>query len=406
MPEMRVYAGLDIGSATVKLVVLDAAGNMLFARYERHFSQVRATLARLIREARAALPERRWAVMLTGSGAIGLAQRVHLPFVQEVMACGECIRRRIPHCDVAVELGGEDAKLTFFTGGAEQRMNETCAGGTGAFIDHMAAMLNTDPLGLDALARNHTTLYPIASRCGVFAKTDILPLLNEGCAREDIAASIFQAVVEQTVTGLACGREIKGTVAFLGGPLAFLGALRQRFVDALRLEEDEAIFPEHAEYFVALGAAFLARGAAETAAAGKESGDHSASLDALEALAHDPEDASTEVLPPLFATAEERAAFDARHAQERAPRAPLEEHAGEVFIGFDMGSTTTKAVCVDAEGRILHTFYGSNQGEPLQVAVNILRDVYARLPKSARIAARASAGRFRYVTTPFAMGKC
>lgn len=393
MSETQVFVGLDIGSATVKLVALNAGGEMLFARYERHFSQVRATVARLIDETRSALAQPQWFVMLTGSGAIGLAQRVGLPFVQEVMACGECIRRRIPDCDVAVELGGEDAKLTFFTGGAEQRMNETCAGGTGAFIDHMAAMLNTDPLGLDELARNHTTLYPIASRCGVFAKTDILPLLNEGCAREDIAASIFQAVVEQTVTGLACGREIKGKVVFLGGPLAFLGALRQRFVDALRLEEHEAVFPEHAEYFVALGAAFLALNAAqatELSRTGVE--DHGGRLEALAALAREAEEATDEVLPPLFASAGDKAAFDARHAEEHALRASLEEHRGDVFLGFDMGSTTTKAVCVDAEGRILHTFYGSNQGAPLQVAIGILRDIYARLPEGARIAASGVTG--------------
>lgn len=389
--EHWLYAGLDIGSATVKVVVIDAGGELLFTRYQRHFSHVRATVARLLAEARRNLygdGHGRWRVTLTGSGAIGLARQVDLPFVQEVMACGECLRQRLPDCDVAIELGGEDAKLTFFTAGAEQRMNETCAGGTGAFIDHMAAMLNTDPQGLDALARNHSTLYPIASRCGVFAKADILPLLNEGCAREDIAASIFQAVVEQTITGLACGREIKGKVAFLGGPLAFLGALRQRFVDALGLADGEALFPEHAEYFVALGAALLARHGLGLA----PEEDHAGRLHALEILSGQPEPASGESLPPLFASAAEREAFALRHSQCRAPRAALEAHQGDIFLGFDMGSTTSKAVALDGEGRVLYSFYGSNQGEPLQVALQVLREVYARMPEGCRLAATGATG--------------
>lgn len=387
LAEKCLYAGLDIGSATVKLVVIDDAGEMLFARYQRHFSQVRATVAHLLREVSQTL-HGCWRVTLTGSGAIDLARQVDLPFVQEVMACGECLRQRMPQCDVAIELGGEDAKLTFLTCGAEQRMNETCAGGTGAFIDHMAAMLNTDPQGLDRLARNHSTLYPIASRCGVFAKADILPLLNEGCAREDIAASIFQAVVEQTITGLACGREIKGKVAFLGGPLAFLGALRQRFVDALGLGEEDALFPEHAEYFVALGAALLARrGLGLT-----PQQDHSENLRALEVLAMQPETASGETLPPLFSDAMERETFTLRHSQCRAQRAPLESHQGDIYLGFDMGSTTFKAVALDDAGRILHSCYGPNQGEPLQVGLQVLREVYDRMPEGCRIAASGATG--------------
>ena len=391
-----LFAGLDIGSATVKLAVLSAQGEMLFARYQRHYSQVRATLAQVLHEARTALRgpnahEAPWHVMLTGSGALSLAQQAGLPFVQEVLASSECIRERLPLCDVAIELGGEDAKLTFFTCGAEQRMNETCAGGTGAFIDHMAAMLHTDPQGLDRLARHHTTLYPIASRCGVFAKTDILPLLNEGCAREDIAASIFQAVVEQTITGLACGRKIKGRVAFLGGPLAFLGSLRQRFVDALGLLEEEALFPEHAEYFVALGAAQLAL----RNLSGNGHSPHNAALDMLQRLAQEgrqEEARARDVLPPLFAHAEARAAFEARHRVSSALYGDMAAHSGDMYLGFDMGSTTSKAVAVDAEGRILHTFYGSNQGEPLHVAVQVLRDVYAAMPPKSRVAAAGVTG--------------
>ncbi len=259
MAASAVFLGLDVGSTTVKTIVLDEQGEILFSRYQRHLSEVRATVAQLLREAMAALPDALWHVALTGSGSITLAEEVNLPFVQEVVASGLCIRRRIPDADVAIELGGEDAKLTFFTGGPDQRMNETCAGGTGAFIDQMAAFLNTDPDGLDELAGDFRTLYPIASRCGVFAKTDILPLLNEGCSRNDIAASIMQAMVNQTISGLARGRSITGKVVFLGGPLAFLPSLRQRFVETLKLDAEHAVFPEYAEYFVAMGAALFAQ---------------------------------------------------------------------------------------------------------------------------------------------------
>ena len=269
MRTVPVFLGLDVGSTTVKTIVLNEQGNILFSRYQRHLSEVRATVAQLLREAMAAFPGALWHVALSGSGSITLAEEVNLPFVQEVVASGHCIRHRIPDADVAIELGGEDAKLTFFTGGLDQRMNETCAGGTGAFIDQMAAFLNTDAAGLDNLAREFKTLYPIASRCGVFAKTDILPLLNEGCSRSDIAASIMQAMVNQTISGLARGRSITGKVVFLGGPLAFLPSLRQRFVETLKLDADHAVFPEYAEYFVAMGAALFAQSKArEQALAG------------------------------------------------------------------------------------------------------------------------------------------
>lgn len=382
------HAGVDIGSATVKFVVLNTAGEVIFSRYERHFSQVRSTIATLAREADAALPHALWNITLTGSGAIDLGTTLNLPFVQEVVACSECIRRRLPQCDVSIELGGEDAKITFFTGGTEQRMNETCAGGTGAFIDHMATMLHTDPAGLDALARNHSHLYPIASRCGVFAKTDILPLLNEGCAKEDIAASIFQAVVEQTVSGLACGREIRGTVVFLGGPLAFLGALRQRFVDALCLDEQQAIFPQYAEYFVALGAAYLS-----LARTNPTLRPHTELLRSLHELEQSRESSlSNHHLPPLFADASARADFESRHALTITPRAHLELHKGPLYLGLDMGSTTTKAACINSQGQLLYSFYGPNKGEPLHAAVHILREVYARINADSFIEAAAVTG--------------
>ena len=258
MHKGQFFLGLDVGSTTVKTVVINDRHEILFSRYQRHLSEVRATVVSILREAGEALADAKWHVALTGSGAISLSEELDLPFVQEVVSSGLYIRHSIPDADVAIELGGEDAKLTFFTGGPDQRMNETCAGGTGAFIDQMAAFLNTDAAGLDALAANFATIYPIASRCGVFAKTDILPLLNEGCSREDIAGSIMQAMVNQTISGLARGRSIKGKVVFLGGPLAFLPSLRARFVDTLKLDAAHAVFPDNAEYFVALGAALFA----------------------------------------------------------------------------------------------------------------------------------------------------
>ena len=460
-----VFLGLDVGSTTVKIIVLNEQGDIIFSRYQRHMSEVRATVAQLLREAMAELPEALWHVALSGSGSISLAEEMELPFVQEVVASGLCIRRRIPDADVAIELGGEDAKLTFFTGGPDQRMNETCAGGTGAFIDQMAAFLNTDPAGLDELALRFKTLYPIASRCGVFAKTDILPLLNEGSSREDIAASIMQAMVNQTISGLARGRSITGKVVFLGGPLAFLPSLRQRFVETLNLADDLAVFPEYAEYFVAMGAALHAQSKAHEKAlaeatapfSGKGKGRADPSLvkdpvtygavvsgsgfyDAEPAMPHPvgrhgpeqgrpAEDAGfapgpalretgrgpggvsgqavssgassgfspvdtlrrmleileradtgdrQEHLPPLFSTPEEREDFVRRHAMESLPRTPLEEYGADAWLGIDSGSTTIKAVLVDAQNRLLYSSYGPNQGDPLGAAVAVLKEIYSR----------------------------
>lgn len=329
MPSARnlAHIGLDVGSTTVKVVIFNTEAEAVYARYQRHMSDVRATVAQMLAEALDAAPfsadsdvngrEQLFTLSLTGSGAISLAEEMNLTFVQEVIASAASIRHIIPDADVTIELGGEDAKITFFTGGVEQRMNETCAGGTGAFIDQMAAFLNTDAQGLNALAVNHHQLYPIASRCGVFAKTDILPLLNEGCAKEDIAASIFQAVVDQVIGGLACGREIRGKVAFLGGPLAFLPALRQRFVDSLALPEGDALFPEHAEFFVAGGAALHTM----TLMAAREKVDGSGgerlwTLEQLRELAHTlatTRGASEALkLPPLFESRKALEEFRAR----------------------------------------------------------------------------------------------
>ncbi len=381
-----LFFGLDVGSTTVKLVALDRAGAMLFARYRRHLSEVRACAAAMLREASSHLPGRRWSMACTGSGAIALASELTLPFVQEVVASGLCIRSRIPDADVAIELGGEDSKLTFFTGGFDQRMNETCAGGTGAFIDQMAAFISADAPGLDEMALRHKTIYPIASRCGVFAKSDILPLLNEGCAREDIAASIMQAVVDQTVSGLARGRNISGKVVFLGGPLAFLPSLRERFVRTLRLEEGQAVFPEHAEYFVALGAALHA---GETALADGGAPEAALPERLLRVLEERKNHDETLTLPPLFSGPEELAVFRERHSSEHVTRFPLEKYEGDAWLGFDSGSTTIKAALVDEEGRLLYSFYGPNNGDPLASGLAVLREIYAR--KRPGLAIRAAA---------------
>ncbi|MDR0339617.1 MAG: 2-hydroxyacyl-CoA dehydratase [Desulfovibrio sp.] len=417
MHEGDIYLGLDVGSTTVKVVLLDSRDAILYSRYQRHLSEVRATMIELLRDAADRFGGARWHIALTGSGSITLAKELGLSFVQEVVASGLCIRRLIPDTDVAIELGGEDAKLTFFTGGPDQRMNETCAGGTGAFIDQMAAFLNTDAAGLDKLARGFKTLYPIASRCGVFAKTDILPLLNEGCSREDIAASIMQAMVNQTISGLARGRSIIGKVVFLGGPLAFLPSLGERFVDTLKLDEAHAVFPEHAEYFVAMGAAFHARyeagnlraknkgrggekGAITYGAVGSGNGLYGRDLPETGTeggLADDAgDDAKTllerllrkldrpdvsetrQHLPPLFESRRERDDFYRRHAGESVPRTPLEDYEGDAWLGIDSGSTTIKGVLLDDRNRLLYSFYGPNRGEPLQSAVAVLKDIYAR----------------------------
>ncbi len=395
MTEAELYLGLDVGSTTVKAIVLDSEGKILFSRYARHLSEVRAAVAGMLREAAAAFPRARWLMAASGSGAIALAAELNLPFVQEVIASSLCIRMRIPDADVAIELGGEDAKLTFLTGGLDQRMNETCAGGTGAFIDQMAAFIQTDAAGLDALALKHETIYPIASRCGVFAKTDILPLLNEGCPREDIAASVMQAVVNQTISGLARGRSITGKVVFLGGPLAFLPSLGQRFVETLRLDAEHAVFPDYAEYFVALGAALHARERGE-GRNGTAGGGGAPAVPALQAVINALEGPrfteENRQLPPLFANAEERRAFAVRHAGERLETFPLEKYEGDAWLGLDSGSTTIKAALIDGAGRLLYSFYGPNRGDPLSSALEILREIYARRRPGLFIRASAVTG--------------
>ena len=320
---------------------------------------------------------------ITGSGGMGLADVLEIPFVQEVIACTRTVEEVIPETDVAIELGGEDAKITFFEGALEQRMNGSCAGGTGAFIDQMAVLLKTDANGVNELAKNYKTIYPIASRCGVFAKTDVQPLINEGAAKEDIAASIFQAVVNQTIAGLAAGRKIKGNIAFLGGPLFFMSELRQRFIETLNIAPENVIFPENPQLFVAMGAAFYSEEAEVTTL-----------KDLLHRLttAEEGHLSPSDTLEPLFEGEAELADFRMRHGQAQAQEKSLSDHEGVAFLGIDAGSTTTKVALIDDSGNLMYSFYGNNQGQPLETTMTVLKDLYRKLPENVFIGKAAVTG--------------
>ena len=374
--------GLDIGSTTVKAAVIGENGELLYSRYQRHFSDIRKTVADIISELGNELSGENAMIAVTGSGGISVSKWLGIPFVQEVAAGTDAIRTLIPQTDVAIELGGEDAKITYLTGGLEQRMNGTCAGGTGAFIDQMAALLNTDIGGLNELSKKHTTIYPIASRCGVFAKSDIQPLLNEGAKRSDIAASVFQSVVNQTISGLACGKPIKGNVAFLGGPLHYLSELRQRFIETLGLKPENVIFPENANLFVAMGCA-LSDEAEEMSIDGLVSKSGNLETNQLREV---------ERLEPLFKDEEELKKFRERHAKSIIPVADLKEHKGECYLGIDAGSTTTKAVLLNKNAEILYSHYDNNHGDPLKSVIEILKEIYSILPQDAFIAKTCTTG--------------
>jgi predicted CoA-substrate-specific enzyme activase len=395
---MRV--GIDVGSTTVKIVVMDQNDTVLYGDYERHRADIRSTIISVVTKALDTVEQTvpnggdcPVSAMVTGSGGLAVSHWLGISFIQEVVAATTAVKKLIPQTDVAIELGGEDAKITFFGsspgGGAaaggsiEQRMNGTCAGGTGAFIDQMAALLETDASGLNDLARGASTIYSIAARCGVFAKTDVQPLINEGARREDIAASIFQAVVSQTISGLACGKPIRGRVAFLGGPLHFLDQLRSRFIQTLHLEGDAIIVPPDSQLFVAMGCAYSAvRNNEVSLRSFRES---------LKALKN-AEMIEAPRLEPLFRDEAELADFRRRHAAQQAPSASLDEASGPVFLGLDAGSTTTKAVLIDEEGRILWHFYDVNAGNPVDLAVRVLKDLYRLLPSSVYIARSVSTG--------------
>ncbi len=369
--------GIDIGSTTVKLVMLNHENQIIYSRYERHMSNIFEKLEELIRELYEEYPEESVSVMVTGSGGLALSQLLGLSFEQEVVTCSAAVEALIPDTDVVIELGGEDAKITFYGAAVEQRMNGTCAGGTGAFIDQMAILLNTDAAGLNEASKRHTLIYPIAARCGVFAKTDIQPLINEGASVEDLAASIFQAVVNQTISGLACGRTIKGNVAFLGGPLSFLSELRKRFIETLELRNDQIIFPENAQYYVAVGAALLS---------GKTKEITLQSLVERLDSTDQKELSESKFLEPLFRSKEGYEAFSQRHKRHTTPKGDLRRAEGALFLGIDAGSTTTKAALIDEQGRLLYSFYQNNEGKPLEVTMQLLKQLYKQLPEGAYIA--------------------
>ncbi len=371
-----LHVGIDIGSTTVKVAALSPYLKLVFGRYARHMSDIRHATEALLSELQQTFPGYRITASVSGSGGMGLSQLMGLPFCQEILAETKAIRTFHPETDIIIELGGEDEKITYLRGSVDQRMNGACAGGTGAFIDRMASLLSVDAAGLGALAKNFRRIYPIASRCGVFAKTDIQTLLNEGAAHEDIAASVFQSVVNQTISGLACGRPIRGKVAFLGGPLTFIPALRDRFQETLSIADEDMIIPEHGELYVAIGAAVSAM--------------HDRPLDLERWLSDvrkktDVDLGSSKTMDPLFADEEEYRRFTERHARFHAPRENIADAKGPCWLGIDAGSTTIKAILLDEDNRILYEYYAGNKGTPLDSTKKILRDLYDKLPPAAYI---------------------
>lgn len=363
--------GIDVGSTTVKLILVDENDKIVYQKYERHMSSVFSKVSELLRNLIVAEGDIPVKVVITGSGGLSLADTINARFEQEVVTCSLAVQKLIPQTDVVIELGGEDAKITFFGSTVEQRMNGTCAGGTGAFIDQMAILLNTDADGLNEAAKDYTVIYPIAARCGVFAKTDIQPLINEGAPIENLAASIFQAVVNQTISGLACGHRIKGNVAFLGGPLTYMSELRKRFIETLNLAPEEVIFPENSKYFVALGAAFMADKCEEVNISTIVE-----RIDNVDPLAA----ASTKRIEPLFRNRQEYEEFKTRHDMAKIKRKPLENCKGALFLGIDAGSTTTKAALIDKDENLVYSYYKNNEGNPLGATRELLSEVYRLMP--------------------------
>jgi len=373
--------GIDIGSTTVKTVVLGDNDELLFRLYERHGARARQKAAEQLRAAESVLRGKAAQVAITGSAGVGVAKAAEIPFSQEVYATAEAVRRHIADADAVIELGGEDAKIIFFGGALEERMNGSCAGGTGAFIDQMATLLNATPAELDELSLNHERIYPIASRCGVFAKSDIQPILNQGGKREDLAASIFQAVVDQTVAGLTQGRELTGKIVFLGGPLTFLKGLRARFVETLELDDAHAVFPPNADCYAAIGAALIADGDAIA---------YETLIEMLENAADT--NSSTDVMPPLFESREAYEEFSARHAKAAPVDIDAAAYTGDAYLGIDAGSTTTKLALITPDGGILYSYYGANLGDPVAVVREKLIEVYEQFGTRVQIRASAVTG--------------
>ncbi|MEY8316157.1 acyl-CoA dehydratase activase [Oscillospiraceae bacterium 50-58] len=363
---MSLRVGIDIGSTTVKVVVLSEQDKLLFRSYERHFSKTRERALETLNSIRDLLAGQDIKVTITGSAGLGVADAAGIDFIQEVYATAAAVNTYIPDTDAVIELGGEDAKIIFFGGALEERMNGSCAGGTGAFIDQMATLMNVSVNELDELSLKHEKIYPIASRCGVFAKSDIQPILNQGGRKEDVAASIFQAVVDQTVAGLTQGRELKGKIVFLGGPLHFLMGLRQRFVETLKLDGDHAVFPQDGDCFAAMGAALCATdyqpAPFETVLKKLEDSANTATV--------------VDTMPPLFQSQDEYDSFAARHNASRPPEVDIHTYAGPAYLGIDAGSTTTKLAVIAPDGGLLYTYYHSNLGNPVAIVLEQLREIY------------------------------
>ena len=374
--------GIDIGSTTVKVSIIEDGSKLLFADYKRHFANIQETLADLLREGEEKLGALTVEPVITGSGGLTLSKHLGIPFVQEVVAVATSLKDYAPQTDVAIELGGEDAKIIYFTGGIDQRMNGICAGGTGSFIDQMASLLQTDASGLNEYAKNYKAIYPIAARCGVFAKTDIQPLINEGATKEDLSASIFQAVVNQTISGLACGKPIRGNVAFLGGPLHFLPELRAAFIRTLNLGPDQIIAPDHSHLFAAIGAAM------------NSDPKTTASLhDLIERLSHGIKmDFEVKRMEPLFTDEADYEDFKTRHASHDVKKGDLATYEGNCYLGIDAGSTTTKVALVGEDGSLLYRFYSNNNGSPLATAIRAMQEIHDQLPEKAQIAYSCSTG--------------
>ncbi len=383
MDNQNYTLGIDIGSTTVKIAILDDAHRILFSDYKRHFANIRETLSDLLQQAYHQLGNIRLHPMITGSGGLTLANHLNIPFVQEVISVATALKEIAPKTDVAIELGGEDAKIIYFEGGnVEQRMNGICAGGTGSFIDQMASLLQTDASGLNEYAKNYHLLYTIAARCGVFAKSDIQPLINDGAAKEDLSASIFQAVVNQTISGLACGKPIRGHVAFLGGPLHFLSELKAAFIRTLKLDEEHTIETEHSHLFAAIGSAMNAKEEVSFTMeemTGKLSSDIKMEFE-------------VERMEPLFSSSEEYERFQSRHGKHHVKASPLASYQGNCYLGIDAGSTTTKIALVGEDGSLLYSFYSSNDGSPLKTAIRSIKEIYSLLPKGVSIMRSCSTG--------------
>ena len=375
--------GIDIGSTTVKVAILDPEGHLLFSDYQRHFANIQETLADLLTRVIDQIGSMTVHPVITGSGGLTLADALRIPFVQEVIAVSAALQKIAPQTDVAIELGGEDAKIIYFEGGnIEQRMNGICAGGTGSFIDQMASLLQTDATGLNEYAKNYRALYPIAARCGVFAKTDIQPLINDGATKEDLSASIFQAVVNQTISGLACGKPIRGHVAFLGGPLHFLSELRAAFVRTLKLDDEHAILPDNSHLFAAIGSAMNAKEDVKT------------DLGRLRDRLRETVRLSFEVarMEPLFDSEKSYREFTERQARYQVKKGDLSTYKGKCFLGIDAGSTTTKTALIGEDGALLYSFYSNNNGNPLKTAIRSIQEIYRLLPEDAEIVYSCSTG--------------